>query len=254
MFFSVNYRVKVDTLLLFFTASFLIFYKSPLQAIEIKVSPNPAKVNERVTLEITATFSAPVFAPAKPSCSIEINFGDGTGWIDAGTCVDINCTLNTTHFYKAPGIYTITVRSKKGMCFAQPSSPDPATTSITVECGSLTILSPSTLPSATSGKPYKFEIQASGGQPPITHTLVSGSLPEGLNLDSKGLISGTPKTPGNYSFIIRASDSCPVKMQIDRKTFSHSIFRGESMQMAGRTFKDFNMQKINMNLFEKDYY
>lgn len=222
-FFSPKSKIKKNVLFLFFTIFFLIFSRNPLQAIEIKVSPVSARVNEKVNIEIVVTFSAPVFAPVKPSCSIEINFGDGSGWIEAGTCTDVNCLLSIAHTYKVPGIYTITVRSKRGFCFVQPSSPDPATASITIECESLTIISPSTLPPVPSGKPFKFEIQTSGGQPPIIYSLLSGSLPQGLNIDTKGIISGTPTAPGDYSFTIRASDSCPVRTQINQKTFSLKV-------------------------------
>lgn len=41
---------------------------------------------------------------------------------------------------------------------------------------------------------------------PVSFSLVSGSLPEGLVLASDGTLSGTPTNSGTYTFVIRASD------------------------------------------------
>ena len=67
---------------------------------------------------------------------------------------------------------------------------------------------------ATNCQPYSASASAIGGQSPYTWTLVSGSLPRGLNFCSSSssatcTISGTPSdNRGNYSFTIRVQDSC----------------------------------------------
>lgn len=72
-------------------------------------------------------------------------------------------------------------------------------------------LSPSILPAATAGAPYSQTITASGGTAPYTFSLTSGSLPPGLTLSASGassaLLSGTPTTPGSYTFIVTATDA-----------------------------------------------
>lgn len=51
-------------------------------------------------------------------------------------------------------------------------------------------------PNGTVGVPYTCQLQASGGTPPYTWSISSGSLPAGLALDpTSGLISGTPIAP-----------------------------------------------------------
>lgn len=57
--------------------------------------------------------------------------------------------------------------------------------------------------------PYSFTLSATGGQSPYTWSVISGSLPNGLTLNSTtGDISGTPTTLGNdYTFTIKATDS-----------------------------------------------
>ena len=62
-------------------------------------------------------------------------------------------------------------------------------------------------------QPYSYQTQTSGGQAPITFSLASGTLPIGLSLNSAGLISGTPNAPGNYSFAVMATDTCPAGAQ-----------------------------------------
>jgi len=58
----------------------------------------------------------------------------------------------------------------------------------------LAITTPSTTtspPNAIVGKPYRFDLQASGGTGTYTWSLVGGALPNGLSLSSTGIISGT---------------------------------------------------------------
>jgi Putative Ig domain len=74
-------------------------------------------------------------------------------------------------------------------------------------CPTIT-LSPSTLPDGNVGTAYNQTIVATGGTPPYTYAVSSGSLPSGLTLDSAtGIISGTPDTTGTSNFDITATDN-----------------------------------------------
>ncbi|MDQ2701620.1 MAG: autotransporter domain-containing protein [Pseudomonadota bacterium] len=68
------------------------------------------------------------------------------------------------------------------------------------------VLSPAFLPDATVGEAYSRSITASGGLAPYTFTAGSG-LPPGITLASDGELSGTPTSPGDYSFVVHATDS-----------------------------------------------
>ncbi|MHC5065237.1 MAG: putative Ig domain-containing protein [Planctomycetota bacterium] len=80
--------------------------------------------------------------------------------------------------------------------FVQPQAGDPLT------------LWTATLPAATQTSAYSQDLNASGGTPPYTFAVTSGSLPTGLNLGaSSGTISGIPTQPGVYSFTAEVTDS-----------------------------------------------
>ena len=60
---------------------------------------------------------------------------------------------------------------------------------------------------AKLGHPFSMQLIASSwGEGVIIWALSSGSLPPGLSLSSKGLITGTPKRIGQYSFDVKITD------------------------------------------------
>ncbi|MDJ0754166.1 MAG: putative Ig domain-containing protein [Ardenticatenaceae bacterium] len=72
----------------------------------------------------------------------------------------------------------------------------------------LDIITSSPLPSGTIGVPYSTIIEATGGVPPYSWSVISGALPTGLSLNSAtGEISGTPTTAGTFAFTIQVMDS-----------------------------------------------
>lgn len=63
------------------------------------------------------------------------------------------------------------------------------------------------LPETTAERSYSQTLQASGGLPPYSWSLASGSLGAGLNLTADGHISGTPAAPSVSVFVVRVTDS-----------------------------------------------
>jgi hypothetical protein len=74
-------------------------------------------------------------------------------------------------------------------------------------CPTIT-LSPSTLPNGAVDSAYSQNIIATGGTAPYTFAVTSGSLPDGLSLDSaSGVISGIPTLLGTFNFQITGTDA-----------------------------------------------
>jgi hypothetical protein len=73
--------------------------------------------------------------------------------------------------------------------------------------GGLTITTPVVLPEGSVPIPYSLPLGASGGTPPYTWSVTSGTLPNGLTLSNSGLLGGTPAQTGTFTFTIRVTDT-----------------------------------------------
>ncbi len=94
----------------------------------------------------------------------------------------------------------------------------------------LTIATAPSLPTGTVNTSYSQTLGATGGTPPYSWSITSGSLPGGLNLNStNGNISGTPTSSGNFSFTAQVND---VASGTASKTFSLTIAGGLSVSTA----------------------
>jgi large repetitive protein len=64
---------------------------------------------------------------------------------------------------------------------------------------------------AVHGVAYNYQLASdSRATYPVTWTLDNGTLPDGLNLSSTGVLSGTPTTDGQYTFRLKETDSQPT--------------------------------------------
>jgi large repetitive protein len=69
------------------------------------------------------------------------------------------------------------------------------------------------LPDATVGIPYSFQQTARGGCTPYTFTVLSGSIPPGIQLQTGGLFNGTATQPGTWGFYMDLKDNCGFHAQ-----------------------------------------
>jgi hypothetical protein len=77
---------------------------------------------------------------------------------------------------------------------------------VTIDCPAITV-NPAILPDGTIDAAYDQTVSAVGGNAPYTFIVSSGSLPDGLNIDSNtGQITGTPTALGTFNFDITATD------------------------------------------------
>src|SRR5260370_40662643 len=76
------------------------------------------------------------------------------------------------------------------------------------------VITTSSLPAGQMGATYQATLSASGGTTPYSWSLVSGSLPGGLSLNSSsGVISGTPSAAGTSSFTAKVTDAAGKSAQ-----------------------------------------
>ncbi|MDF0644120.1 MAG: putative Ig domain-containing protein [Nitrospira sp.] len=89
----------------------------------------------------------------------------------------------------------------------------------------LEIVSSSPLPSGSIGIRYSTTLAASGGNPSYSWSLASGSpsLPNGLSLNSNGVISGTPTTIQTVTPRFQVVDSSKPTQQVAQKALTISI-------------------------------
>ncbi|HYL99069.1 MAG TPA: putative Ig domain-containing protein, partial [Blastocatellia bacterium] len=81
---------------------------------------------------------------------------------------------------------------------------------MTIAPSRLTINAPA-FPTATVGSSFSQQLSASGGIGPYDWAVTSGALPGGLTLNSSsGLMSGSPSTPGAFSFTVTVTDRQPM--------------------------------------------
>lgn len=82
---------------------------------------------------------------------------------------------------------------------------------VNIKPPSLTITTPSPLPTGNVGSPYSATLAASGGTPPYIWALSSGSVPAGLTLSPSGNITGTPSANGTSNFTVQVNDSAAAQ-------------------------------------------
>jgi hypothetical protein len=160
-----------------------------------------------------------------------------SGKIYTGSVMQINgtnfnsaCAVNvdgvaqaaSTYSFQSATLINFTVPTSLG------SSAGTAHT-LTVSCTApaLTLNNINTLPNATAGQLYSADLNkvlgVTGGVPPYSWSLTSGSLPTGLTLSASGVVSGMPSGAGSASFAVTVKDS--TGLTIKRFTFDSKNLR-----------------------------
>jgi hypothetical protein len=129
------------------------------------------------------------------------------------------------------GTSTFTVQVTDSSAVPGGSTSAQAQLSLTVV--TVVTISTTAFPAGTEGITYLAGINASGGTPPYTWSLSTGSLPPGLMMQpGSGVISGSPTSPGNFTFTVAATDSSPTQQT---QTQSLTIAIGAPQPLAINT-------------------
>ncbi|MHC4713441.1 MAG: putative Ig domain-containing protein [Planctomycetota bacterium] len=146
-------------------------------------------VQARVELDDTTTMNAVSRKPQNASDWHNVGGMDVQNLTNASHTIDID--------YRTAGTGTAKIKyahiAAIPLAFSEPSGTPTITTTSLADGGVNTF--------------YSEMLSVSGGDPPYTWTVDSGSLPSGLSLNSStGEISGTPTSSGTSSFTIKVTD------------------------------------------------
>ncbi|PYS54919.1 MAG: hypothetical protein DMG13_06135 [Acidobacteria bacterium] len=123
-----------------------------------------------------------------------------SGNVPAGITLYSNGVISGTP--TSAGIFDFSVQVTGG------TPPQVASQQFRLEVGTgLVIATPPSLPGGTASVSYNATLNAAGGTAPYNWVVINGSLPNGLDLASSGLISGTPTTAGVFTITVQASDN-----------------------------------------------
>ncbi len=85
------------------------------------------------------------------------------------------------------------------------------------------LISTLSLPPTLTGAPYSFTLGVQGGLGTKTWSQIGGTLPPGIFLSAAGQLSGTPTTPGQFTFTVKVSDQSTPNIQTDQQTLTLTI-------------------------------
>lgn len=130
-----------------------------------------------------------------------ISVGSLTSGLNLGASTTNSVTISGTPTVETNSSFTIKVTDAVGSTATQALS-------ITIGAPLPLSITTTSLPSGSLNAAYTpTTLQASGGVPPYSWSLVSGSLPNGLSLSTSGTIAGTPTEAGLFPFTVFVSDS-----------------------------------------------
>jgi hypothetical protein len=151
------------------------------------------------TFVTAASVSASVSATDPEGTSVSYSSSNLPGWLSLNSST--GTLTGTAPVVTQPTTYSFSITASDGVNSLARSF------SVLVNDQSPVWVTSATLSTFTKNVPYSVQLSAtddSGGS--LTYSVVSGSLPTGLNLSSSGLISGTPTSSSTASVTIRATD------------------------------------------------
>jgi len=134
------------------------------------------------------------------------------GTLPAGLSININGVISGTPTTAGTAEFTVKATNSVGSDYKK--------LTITIEI-TPPVITTTTLPDGAIGVEYTVALTATGAAP-IVWAIESGNLPNGLSINSAGVISGTPTTAGTFEFTIMAKNSAGE----DRKMLTIKIDDG----------------------------
>lgn len=147
----------------------------------------PAAIGQSYQTDLTATGGTPPYS-----------FNIQSGQLPTG--LTLNSAGRLSGIPSVAGAYPLTFR-------VVDAASNSAQTTLTLNVGSsLLSFVTTTLPNATAGVLYDFNVQASGGTPPYVFSVASGNFPTGISLATDGRITGTATATAAVNLTLRVTD------------------------------------------------
>ncbi|WP_316790812.1 MBG domain-containing protein [Pedobacter frigoris] len=140
------------------------------------------------------------------------------GALPSGISLSSAGTLSGTP--TATGTFNFAIAATDASTGSGPYSSAPRGFSLTIGAPVIAV-SPATLPDMAYATAYSQTLSSTGGTAPYTYGLSSGALPIGISLSSAGVLSGIPRSDGNFSISVSSTDDNGV-MASKAYTFSVS--------------------------------
>jgi len=180
---------------------------------------------KKLSITIYPALPPTIITSSLPGCSVGIDYyqvlsasGTPSTWsLYSGSLPPGMNLLYGGLIYGTPtvsGTYSFTVKATNG------AGSDTKALSIVTNSTALPIITTSSLPDGLAWYPYDTTQLYTSGNPPVTWLISSGSLPQGIEMDSNGLIYGIPEVPGTFNFTVKATNSAGS----DMKNFSIEIW------------------------------
>ena len=145
------------------------------------------------------------------------------------TLASIGTVSGTTNV--APGNFTFVVKITDSS-----TPPISDTQTILISVAPPLVITTTSLPNGTLAVPYaSTTITTTGGLPPIFFLLSSGSLPPGLALSQTGTLSGTPSSPGSFTFAVTAVSAASSGQLSPPQSYTVGIGTGTGLAVAPLT-------------------
>ena len=132
--------------------------------------------------------------------------GGDAGWFGGGS--GGGCSRSNEDGGSGGGGSSHAASSVTGVTFSQAAGSQPPSVTITYAALAVTT---SVLSGGTVATGYSTTLAAAGGTAPLTWSVSSGNLPDGLKISSSGTISGTPQAVGTFSFTVQVTDSSALQ-------------------------------------------
>ena len=208
-----------------------------ISALNISIAAAPPQITTSALPNGTVqlAYSAPLAATGG---TLPYSWSMVSGSLPPGVALSAS-TGSITGTPTASGPYSFTVQVRDSE-----ASPQTASKQFGISVGTAAALqiTSSTLPNGTVQLAYSAPLAATGGTPPYSWSMVSGSLPPGVALSaSTGSITGTPTASGPYSFTVQVRDS-EASPQTASKQFGISVGTAAALQITSSTLPNGTVQ------------